>query len=159
MKERTRKRKASKKLAPRVDLAGMRDYFAHQPDVVLAYLFGSVARGQGDHFSDVDVAVLFVEFIGAERRSELCIEQSFGLQKFADRQVQVVALNTASPVLKFQVLAEGKMLFARSEIERIEFHVRSVKVYHDTQSLRDFNHAILRAELERKLHGQHSSRA
>lgn len=153
MKSKTRKSKPSKKLAPRVDLAGMRDYFAQQPDVVLAYLFGSVARGQGDHFSDVDVAVLFVESIGAERRSELCIEHSFALQKFADRQVQVVALNTASPVLKFQVLAEGQLLFARSEMERIDFQVRSVKVYHDTQSLRDFQRQVLFAEPKGNAHG------
>ncbi len=152
MKSKTRK-KPSKKLAPRVDLVGVRDYFARQPDVALAYLFGSVARGQGDHFSDVDVAVLFVEPIGAERRSELCIEYSFELQKFSVRQVQVVALNTASPVLKFQVLAEGKLLFARSEPERIDFQVRSVKVYYDTQPLRDFQRQVLFAEPKGSIYG------
>ena len=43
---------------PRVDLAAIGTYFARQPGVVVAYLFGSITRGQANGLSDVDVAVL-----------------------------------------------------------------------------------------------------
>lgn len=36
----------------------LKDYFAVSEDVVLAYLFGSHARGRASSLSDVDVAVL-----------------------------------------------------------------------------------------------------
>ncbi len=41
-----------------VDLDGMTAYLARQPDVDAAYLYGSVARGQANVLSDVDIAVL-----------------------------------------------------------------------------------------------------
>ena len=41
-----------------IDLEAIQSYFAGQPEVVVAYLFGSVARGRANHLSDVDIAVL-----------------------------------------------------------------------------------------------------
>ena len=47
-----------KKGAPSVSVDGLREYFTTQRDVIAAYLFGSVARGDPNALSDVDVAAL-----------------------------------------------------------------------------------------------------
>ena len=141
------------KQSPRVDIESMARFFAQQPDVVVAYLFGSVARGRGDHFSDVDVAVLFDEKVDAFRRGELRLEYGLALAPLADRDVDVVALNTATPVLKMQVLREGRLLYARTPQERIQFEVRAAKIYYDTQPLRTFQRTVLFAETEGGLGG------
>jgi len=137
---------AARRRAPHVDIAGLARFFAQQPDVVLAYLFGSVARGQGDHFSDVDVAVLFDARVDAMRRGELRLEYALALGAYANRDVQVVSLASASPVLKMQVLREGRLLYERTPMERITFEVRAAKVYYDTQPLRDFQRKVLFTE-------------
>lgn len=53
--------RAQKTSPPVVDLKGMVAFLASQGDVAAAYLFGSLARGQGHPQSDVDVAVLLRE--------------------------------------------------------------------------------------------------
>lgn len=146
-KKRIQVRKSSARAhTPRVNIAGMTRFFAQQPDVIVAYLFGSVARGQGDHFSDVDIAVLLDERVPASRHSEMRLQFAADLAPFADREVQVVDLAYASPVLKMQVLREGRLLHARTEGERIAFEVDAAQRYYDTQPLRAFQRRVIFAE-------------
>ena len=49
-----------------IDTQAVGAYFARQPGVVVAYLFGSVAHGQADRLSDVDIAVLLDERLGTD---------------------------------------------------------------------------------------------
>ncbi len=83
----------------RIDIEAMAAYFAGKSDVVAAYLFGSAARGQADRLSDVDIAVLLDARLGAEESVErqLCIMGD--LEDYASREVQVVVLNRAAPLL------------------------------------------------------------
>ena len=85
-----------------------------RPEVLDAYLFGSLARGESRAHSDVDVAV-FV-------RPEALDGPGFGyaadlgsdLQKALGRaDVDVVILNQAPPVLYHAVLRDGLRLFSR----------------------------------------------
>ena len=46
---------------PSPDEAGLVDCLSTQPDVVVAYLFGSLAKGRAASRSDVDIAILFAD--------------------------------------------------------------------------------------------------
>ena len=83
-------------------------YFSHQPDVVAAYLFGSVARGQATHLSDVDIAVLIDTGLGTENQLERQLSLLSDLERFTKEEVQVTLLNHASPFLAYQVIRDGK---------------------------------------------------
>ena len=49
------------------------DFLMHQPDVRLAYLFGSQAQGRAHALSDVDVAVLLAEHLSPlEQVARVC---------------------------------------------------------------------------------------
>lgn len=67
-KDEKRKTKVKGKYTPKVDLEGLAPYFAAQPDVVVAYLFGSFAKGMAHSKSDVDIAILFDMYLDAEQR-------------------------------------------------------------------------------------------
>ena len=86
--------------------------------VVLAYLFGSRARGTARRGSDYDFAVLFArDDVSVEEEIALALGLAEALGVPSDK-VDVVALNRADPELIARVLKEGKLLYARSEDER-----------------------------------------
>ncbi len=73
--------------------------------------------------SDVDLAVLFDACQGPREHVERQLDLMVALEAFSDREVQVTLLNTASPLLAYQVLREGVQLYARSFEERVDFEV------------------------------------
>jgi predicted nucleotidyltransferase len=84
-------------------------------NVVLAYLFGSHARGFGRPDSDYDIAVLMDRSeVTVMDEIELALDIADALKVPADR-VDVVALNIADTMLKARVLREGAVIYAENE--------------------------------------------
>lgn len=111
-------------MALRQELAGCED------NLVAAYLFGSVARGEERPGSDVDVAVLLgpdasVSLDGLPFALEDRLTRALG------RPVQVVVLNQAPPDLIHRVLRDGELLLDRDPSRRIAFEVRARNLYFD----------------------------
>jgi predicted nucleotidyltransferase len=92
----------------------LREELERCPEVLEAYLFGSVARGDAQPHSDVDVAV-FVEPSALDRPgfgydAELGVRLQ---QALARSDVDVVVLNRAGPVLYHRVLRDGTRILSR----------------------------------------------
>jgi predicted nucleotidyltransferase len=132
----------------RVEIEAMTAYLAGQPDVVAAYLFGSMARGQADSLSDVDIALLFDPALDAEESVERQLRLMGDLEAYTDREVQVVVLNRAPPLLAYQVVQHGILLYQRSRPERIDFEVRTRKVYFDFKPWLDFHTQALLKDIQ-----------
>ena len=101
-------------------------------DIVAAYLFGSVARGDDGAASDVDVAVLYRRdppptFEALPLRLEGDIERLLG------RRAEVVALNRAPVDLCVRVLRDGVVLLDRDRAARIAFEVRTRSTWFDLE--------------------------
>lgn len=60
------------------------------------------------------------------------------MERFTDREVDVVILNTAPPVLQHQVLRHGRLLYERDRQARVDFEVRAGKIYADLKPMYDF---------------------
>ncbi|MEJ5199650.1 MAG: nucleotidyltransferase domain-containing protein [Anaerolineae bacterium] len=136
---------------PRLDEAGLIAFLATQEDIVAAYLFGSLAEGRATPRSDIDIAVLLNRIPDDElgdlgRRLRLMEE----FRRFADREVDVVILNTAPPLLRYQVLRHGRRLFERDRRARVEFEVRTGQEYEDLKPIRDFFTRALMTELSER---------
>lgn len=120
-------------MAPPFDPEAVRAVLESDPAVRLAYLFGSHARGTAGAGSDLDVAAILdpegppgpYGFTEAESRLRSALEA------VARREVDLVRLERAPPVLAFQVLKHGRCLVARSERERVAFEVRAMREFHD----------------------------
>jgi predicted nucleotidyltransferase len=76
-------------------------YLSEQTDVVVAYLFGSVARGPATARSDIDLALLLDTRLGPEVLVERQLALMVALDTYVDRDLQVTLLNSAPPMLDF----------------------------------------------------------
>lgn len=136
---RTQSKSAKRPRQPRVDIESMARYFAAQPDVVVAYLFGSVAQGAARPQSDVDVAVLFdAQLDSLERGKRYFDLLGSALERFVSHPVDVRVLNETTALFCFQVIKYGRVIYERTRAERIAFEVRTMTNYADTKPLRDF---------------------
>ena len=77
------------------------------PCVVAVYRFGSTAAGTAGADSDVDLAVLATTPIDASARFELRDR----LARVFHRDVDLVELRSASPVVAIQIISTGTVLF------------------------------------------------
>lgn len=79
-----------------------------------AYLFGSIARGEGGPTSDVDVAVFLDPTVApAERESTLASLAATLMTALGSSEVDVIPLNDAPPLLYHRVLRDGRRLVSR----------------------------------------------
>lgn len=113
----------------------VRAWFEENPDgIAAAYLFGSVARGEGGPKSDVDVGVLFeVEPPSVLASPAIRIEGE--LERELGRRCQVVALNAAPVDLAIRVMRAGVLLLDHDRSARIRFEVRTRNEFWDLEPL------------------------
>jgi len=89
----------------------LRQSVASLPEVRLAVLFGSTARGTAGPRSDVDLGVLLdPDTPDARLRVEVELGRAVG-----DRSVDVIFLKEASPLLRFEIAKEGLLLLQRED--------------------------------------------
>ena len=110
------------------------------PEVRLAFLFGSRARGEGRSGSDFDVAVLFDEdaVAGAAERGRWIRRLAAVLgRQVSSAHLDLVPLNGAPALLRHRVLRDGVLLHERSAGERVRFATRTIREYQDGQIRRE----------------------
>ena len=131
-------------------------YFASLDSVVLAYLFGSQARGKAGLLSDVDVAALLADRPDDDHCFDMRLEIIGGLMGILHfNDVDVAILNQTPLALRYRVLRDGVLLFCRDRQALIEFNARTVSEYLDFKSvIQQHERAILeRARKGELLHG------
>lgn len=101
-------------------------------DLVLAFLFGSFARGQAASSSDLDVAVYFSGPVGFHEVASLRED----LSAMLGIETDLLVLNTAPPVIRMQVLRHGTVLVNKDPKVYNTFFVETVKAYDDLKRSR-----------------------
>jgi predicted nucleotidyltransferase len=108
---------------------------AQRQGLDLVVLFGSATRGQLRRESDVDVAVRFVPGPpGFEAEARVAGELHQALRP--PRELDLVVLNGASPLLLAEVAAEGVVLYAASPEVWPLFRLYARKRFEDTEKYR-----------------------
>ena len=77
--------------------------------VQVAYLFGSVARGQRHPGSDLDLGVLFSPIPAPAHLDQLVTD----LEAAAGCRVDLVVLNEAAPLLTHEAIRTGRVIVCR----------------------------------------------
>lgn len=124
---------------PLLDRATRR--LAADPRVIAVYGFGSRARNEQTPASDVDVAVLLEGDI--DLKSELLLRAAV-VEELKRDDVDLVILNSASPLLAWEIVTTGKRLFSRDPDRSDSFEDRTIRRYLDTAYLRKLQHDLIR---------------
>lgn len=119
------------------------------PEIVAIYLFGSEAKGRAGPLSDLDVALLLEEPKEAHKRDFmphllLVSEVTHACRKF---DVDVVMLNEATPLLAYEVIHGGQLLYEADHNRRVEFEARAIQHYLDLVPLYRVSRSYLKRQL------------
>ncbi len=122
--------------------------------IVLAYLFGSYARGQAGPLSDVDLAILLSPSISHDHYLDYQLRYIAEASRLlGDDRVDVVILNTAPPLLSHEVI-KGRILYERSPEARVEYIVSVQRKYLDLKPFYEIDHRYMKQRLEEGKFGQ-----
>jgi predicted nucleotidyltransferase len=131
-------------------LERLRERAASLPEVRLAVLFGSTARGQTRKGSDVDLGLL-LEPDTREARNHAVME----LERVAGRETDVVYLNEVPPLLGFEISRDGILLLERESGLWTGFKARAMVAWWDwAPTARRIHQTILQNLREKVSHGQ-----
>ena len=92
-------------------LSALASYFAEQPGVQAAWLFGSHSEGRSHRESDIDVAVLLEHacFPDARARFEVRVAMTTDIIALLHRnEVDLVVLNDAPPLFARRIVLDGR---------------------------------------------------
>jgi len=116
----------------------LKEYFKMHPEVEVAYIFGSVARGRDGALSDIDIAII----IDSKQINEKAYRYGYRAEIHTDlikllktNNIDLVILNEANTLLKHQVLHYGKLICSKNEKKRIEFQIDIINKYNDFKQL------------------------
>jgi len=126
----------------------------NRPEIIVAYLFGSRARGDSGPASDIDLAFL-VESSLVNERDYPYGYNAYLIAEFMDifktNELDAIVLNDAPPLLKFQVIYYGQVIFSRSEEKRLAFHVKAFNEYQDFRPMLAVQHKYMLKRLARDI--------
>jgi predicted nucleotidyltransferase len=109
------------------------------PAVRLAAAFGSVAQGSERSSSDVDVGILL-----DPDTPDLRLKIEADLGRAAGREIDLVYLDAAPPLLRFEIASDGVLLVARDRSDWVDFRARAMIDWWDwAPTARKINDAVI----------------
>jgi len=104
----------------------LKGYFSKKPDISMAFVFGSYAKGQEISESDFDVAVYFrPENKGIEWEGDKNYKNEdkiwLDIEKIVKRNVDLIVLNRAPSNLAFEVLRTGISIIIKNRLLHLKF--------------------------------------
>lgn len=108
----------------------MEEVLKKHGEILVAYLYGSTAKGYGRKGSDIDLGLLLREDFSADALYPARIAGEIKRRCGFDREVDVRILNKRSPRFLHQVIG-GKVVFCRDERERVRFETSVIDAYID----------------------------
>ena len=100
-------------------------------EVIVAYLYGSVAKGYAGRGSDIDVGLLLRKDFKAGALYPARIAREIKEKCHLSQDVDVRILNDGSQRFLHQVITEGRIILLRDEGERVKFETSVIDRYID----------------------------
>lgn len=107
--------------------------FIKDYNIKLIYIFGSYAKGSNNSKSDLDIAILLYNDYNPLDKLNLIGDLT---SIFKRDDIDLVILNSASAVLKHQVIKYGNLVFMENEDIKVDFEVKVLKEYMDMEPFR-----------------------
>ncbi len=101
--------------------------FFSEEGVLLVYLFGSLGKGLPGN--DIDLAILGGSKPVYQLREALA-------EKLGTERIDLIDLESASPLLRFEIIRTGRTLYVADELFHEGFELDTLHQYRDTAPLR-----------------------
>lgn len=109
--------------------------FNKSDSIISAYFIGSFVRDEERRDSDLDIVVVLNRLSNFDYSS--MYNQLSNLLSDYNIDLRVVIPNETSPLFLFQIIKEGVNIFEKDRLSRIEFETYVVKMYYDSQHIRN----------------------
>ncbi|NQT98211.1 MAG: nucleotidyltransferase domain-containing protein [Candidatus Marinimicrobia bacterium] len=96
--------------------------------VEFALLFGSFVTDNYNRKSDIDIAAFFRQF---NMDMNTIIDLNAQIMSAVGRETDLICLNTSDIIITMQVLARGRLIFAREDSLFYQFKARKISEYLD----------------------------
>ena len=121
-------------------LKSLKEYFENRPDVEMAFIFGSRAKGQETSESDADVAVYFKPasgYLEFEKSVEYKDENKIwgDVEKILGISTDLVVLNRAPATIADSIIREGEPIIIKNQKIYLDFLLRATS---DATDFREF---------------------
>jgi predicted nucleotidyltransferase len=110
------------------------EFFDSMPGIVSVILFGSYAQNKQTKESDVDVAVLWEHNSIPEPLAQITCREE--LSSRLHKNVDLVCLNTASPIISMQALQHGKNILLKNHRNFVDYQMILFTDYAELKELR-----------------------
>lgn len=128
--------------------------FGTDEGIVLAFLFGSHARGHAGPLSDVDLGILLAPSVSRDQYLDYQLKYIDEVSRLLhDDRVDLIILNTASPLLAHEAI-RGRLLFERSPEARVDYIVGVQRKYLDLKPFYAIDHRYMEQRLKEGKFGQ-----
>ncbi|MEM2261999.1 MAG: nucleotidyltransferase domain-containing protein [Ignisphaera sp.] len=101
-------------------------------DCIYVLLFSSRARGDVKDYSDVDIAVKFSD---AENSIDKALDLMSAIEEELGVSVDVVPLNVADTIIKYEAYSQGILLFSKDYEMYIDDYVNAIDEYLDFEPI------------------------
>lgn len=126
-----------------------RDILIEYDNIIFAYIFGSYARNSIKKDSDIDLAIYLDDSIDSDTYLTIKMDLSQSLK----REVDLVILNDAPPLLKYEIYKNNILLFTRNRTIENKYKVNTLFEYNDMKRYLDLSYEKtierLKKEVER----------
>ena len=105
-------------------------------NITFAYIFGSYAQGKIRVDSDIDIAIYLEKKIDIETYLEI----KMYLSETCKREIDLIILNDATPLLKYEIYKKSILLFTRDRTIETSYKVKTLFEYNDIKRYLDLSY-------------------
>lgn len=124
-----------------------RDILMGYECISFAYVFGSYAGNKIRGDSDIDVAIYLEKEIDTDTYLRIKADLSQAFKK----EVDLVILNTAPPLLKYEIYKNNILLFAHDKMIESRYKVKTLFEYNDIKKYLDLSYDATIKRLKREV--------
>jgi len=135
-----------------IDQKKLAEILNKYPNIIAAYLIGSVAQQRERKDSDLDI-VLLVDKNFDPNHFGFLYRKINAITRHPNLDLRVAVLENTNPLFLFQLL-KGKLLFTRNPKQQVTLEAKIMKLYYDSQHLRNIFHYYLNKRLEGGIYGR-----
>lgn len=114
--------------------------------ILFAYIFGSYVQNKLRKDSDIDIAIYLEGKVDLDEYMKIKMLLSDNLK----REVDLVILNHATPLLKFEVYRNNILLFAHDKTAESKFKVKTLFEYSDIKKYLDLVYQKKHRKIKRR---------